>query len=160
MTDSENFPDIVERAMAQLCNTSVPEGPSSRLLAATNRRLCSIQTDVSVRDKRRTFIFRVARYTSVAAVVTFLLSTVVWSVLLDRSASVAFAEVKNQVERMRSVQFVESRNTLGKPDMTRRHKILGRYLSRTETVGTDEKVVDGCEQFLMITSTRTGQPGD
>lgn len=152
MTDSDRSPDVVERAMARLCDEIVPHGPSSRLVADTARRLHSVETDVSLREKRRKMMFRFARYTSVAAALTVLLGTVVWITLLDRSASVAFAEVKNQVERVLSVQYVKSRTTNGKPDKTRREKILGRYLTRTEVLGADGKI-----EHIYIRDAKNGR---
>lgn len=137
MSYSDRSPDVVEKGMACLRNASVPEGPSSQLMASTAARLSSLETSISLRAKRKELMFRIVRYGSVAAAVTALLGTVVWILVVDRSASLVFAEVKNRVDRVQSVQYLETRETGGKQDEPRRHTILGRYLTRTEVLRND-----------------------
>ena len=86
-------------------------------------------------------MFRIAGYCGVTAALA-LLAICVWSLVMDRSASLAFAEVQEQVKKIRSVRYIETRTDPqpdgGAPKVTEtRHFVLGRYLERTETLDQD-----------------------
>jgi outer membrane lipoprotein-sorting protein len=83
-------------------------------------------------------MFQIARYSGVTAALA-LLAVGVWSLVIDRSAGLAFAEVQEQVKKARTVQYIETRTDPqpdgGAPKVSeQRHLILGRYLQRTETL--------------------------
>jgi outer membrane lipoprotein-sorting protein len=86
-------------------------------------------------------MFHIARYSGVTAALA-LLVVGVSSLVMDRSAGLAFAEVQEQVKKVRSVRYIETR-TDPQPDggapvtSERRHFVLGRYLQRVETLDPD-----------------------
>ncbi|HEY2249755.1 MAG TPA: hypothetical protein VGH74_01795 [Planctomycetaceae bacterium] len=144
MTEPANFGDTTEDVFKPLREAAVPDGPSPQLVEATRDRLrsldCPPRPDPQHKP-RRTLMFQIARYCGMTAALA-LLATGVWSLVMDRSASLAFAEVQEQVKKVRSVRYIETRTDPqpdgGAPVVTeRRYFVLGRYLQRTEKLGSD-----------------------
>lgn len=123
---------------------AVPNGPLPHLVEATCERLPLPEAPpcrgLQLRS-RRTLMFRIARTCGMTAVLALLVVSA-WSLVTDRSASLAFAEVQEQVKKVRSVRYIETR-TNPQPDgraavvEEKRHFVLGRYLKRTEDLDQD-----------------------
>ena len=86
-----------------------------------------------------------------------------WIGLIDHSATCAFADVQEQVRKVRSVKYVETRlkDTEPEPrppwsnrtrDYPRRHLVLGRYLHRTEVLDSDGQI-----ESVNIFNAQTGK---
>jgi len=100
--------DELEMAIAALRDAPVPDGPPAPLAASTVEALRSagILPEIHRREKRRKTMFRILRYSGVAAALSLLGVLAAWLVLMDRTASVAFADVVKNVRDAKSVTFV------------------------------------------------------
>jgi len=158
MTEPVNFGDSAEDLFKPLREAAVPDGPSRQLVEETCERLRSLEAaprrDPQLKT-RRTIMFQIVRYSGVTAALA-LLAVGVWSLVMDRSAGLAFAEVQEQVKKVRSVRYIETRTDPqpdgGAPVITeRRHFVLGRYLQRTETLDRD-----GQPDYISISDAEHG----
>src|SRR5580765_353632 len=111
MTEPVDFGDFAETLFKPLLEATVADGPSPQLVEATYERLRSLEApscpDPQLKP-RRTLMFQIIRYCGVTAALS-LLAVGVWSLVMDRSASLAFAEVQEQVKKVRSVRYIETR---------------------------------------------------
>jgi outer membrane lipoprotein-sorting protein len=110
MTDrsDEKPTDLLDRAIAELRDAPIPDGPPPHLLASTVEALQTsmIRPDVVRLRERRRKMLRIARYSGAAAAVVFLAVLAGWLFLMDRTASLAFADVVENVKKAKSVTFV------------------------------------------------------
>lgn len=114
MTDRNERPaDILDRAVAALRQTPVPDGPPPQLVASTVEALQPLARPQNAGiSRRRKLMFQIARYSSIAAAVTFVAAMGGWLFFFDRTASVAFADVIKNVEDAKSVTFVTRMPTI------------------------------------------------
>jgi outer membrane lipoprotein-sorting protein len=97
----------LERAIAALRDAPVPDGPPPELVASTVEALQPpTPPHVAGVSQRRKLMFQFARYSGIAAALTFVAALGGWLVLMDRTASVAFADVVKNVAEAKSVTFV------------------------------------------------------
>lgn len=108
MTDrDEQAMDVLDRAISELRDATVPEGPPPQLVASTIEALQPLARPQSDRaSQRRQLMFRIVRYSSLAAALGFLAILGAWLLLIDRTATVAFADVIKNVNDAKSVTFV------------------------------------------------------
>jgi hypothetical protein len=109
MTDRNDKPmDLLEQALAALREAPVADGPSPRLVASTVEALqtAMIPPDVVRLRERRRKMFRIARYSTTAAAVALLVIGAAGLFLMDRTASLAFAQVVENVKNAKCVAFV------------------------------------------------------
>jgi outer membrane lipoprotein-sorting protein len=108
MTDRDEQPtDILNRALAALRDEPIPEGPPPELAASTLEALRNKgQTEEVWAHPRRKLMFRIARYSGIAAAVASVAAIIGWLILMDRTASLAFADVIEKVKNAESVSFV------------------------------------------------------
>jgi hypothetical protein len=112
MTD-RNGQDVLDRALAALRDAPLAQGPSPELVASTVEALQSLTGPQAVRiQKRRQLMFRLVRYSGVAAAAVFIAGVAGWLFLLDRTAAPAFADVVQNVKNARSVTFVTEMPTI------------------------------------------------
>lgn len=109
MTDRNDKPmDLLEQALAALRDAPVADGPSPRHVASTVEALqtAMIPPDVVRLRERRRKMFRIARYSTAAAAVVLLVIGAAGLFLMDRTASLAFAQVVENVKNAKCVAFV------------------------------------------------------
>jgi hypothetical protein len=109
MTDRNDKPMyLLEQALAALREAPVADGPSPRLVASTVEALqtAMIPPDVVRLRERRLKMFRIARYSTTAAAVVLLVIGAAGLFLMDRTASLAFAQVVENVKNAKCVAFV------------------------------------------------------
>jgi hypothetical protein len=98
--------DVLERATAALRDTRPLDGPPEQVVASTIEALQALDTrpDTVRLLERRKLMFRIARYSSAAAAV--LVAAIAGSIwLMDRNASFSFAQVVDNIDKAKSVQF-------------------------------------------------------
>jgi outer membrane lipoprotein-sorting protein len=160
--------DFVEHALSRLRDASVADGPPAQVLDATAKRLRSLATAGNARPRVpiRTVLFRVARYGAVAVACASVAAGLLWVGLIGHSAAIAFADVQKQVQKVRSVQYMETRVDLMAPNekelkavgvktdvhKPRRYLVLGRYLQRTEQFDSKGQV-----ESVSIDDAKTGK---
>ena len=100
--------DVLDLATIALRDTSIPDGPPSQLTASTVEALQSARfpPDVVRLHERKQKMFRLFRYSSAAAAVALVAILGSWLFLMDRTASLAFADVVENVKNAKSVTFV------------------------------------------------------
>jgi hypothetical protein len=158
MTEPVNFGDFAEDLFKPLREAPVPDGPSPQLVEATCERLRSVEVTPRPDPQlkiRRTLMFQIARYSGMTAALV-LLGVGISSLVMDRSAGLAFAEVQEQVKKVHSIRYIETRTDPqpdgGAPVVTeRRHFVLGRYLQRTEKLDHD-----GQPDYISISDAERG----
>jgi outer membrane lipoprotein-sorting protein len=114
MTDQNSQPpDVLDRALAALRDAPVPEGPLPQLVASTVEALQTMAGPQTVRiNERKQLMFRILRYSGVAAAAVFIAAVAGWLFLMDRTAAPAFADVIQNVKNARSVSFVTEMPTI------------------------------------------------
>src|SRR5262245_82747 len=155
MTESNEAPGFVEQALLALRDAPSPEGPPAHLLKAASARLQSLETSANAPpgcppgpSPSRFAQWRLARYGGLMAACAAGIVALAWVGLIDHSATLAFADVQEQVRKVHSVKYVETRLKDKEPDPgatavesnahhPRRHLVLGRYLHRTEVLDAD-----------------------
>jgi hypothetical protein len=105
----------LDRAIDALRDTSVPAGPPPHVVASTVEALpARKKSPGTVRvSERRTKMFRMMQYSSFTAASIAVAVLVAWLVLLDRTATLAFADVVEKVANAKSVTF-HLKSELGK----------------------------------------------
>jgi outer membrane lipoprotein-sorting protein len=98
--------DKLEESASALRNVRVPDGPSPALVASTVEALQSLTTSPGLfrRIKRRELMFRIARYSSVAAALSLLLVGG-WVVFGEYGTNIAFAQVEQQLREAKSFSY-------------------------------------------------------
>lgn len=170
MIDSDNSPDLVEPALQALRVSAPSDGPPTRVAELTVARLRALSASAGDRSPldRRTKMFRIARYSGIAAACLTLAVGGLWVGMVDRSAAVAFADVQAQVQKVQSAQYIERRLetipawqdlgpgairiTGGDEYLPRRHLVLGRHLRRVEVLDPFGK-----QRSVHIYDARTGK---
>jgi outer membrane lipoprotein-sorting protein len=113
MNRDERAMDVLDRAIIELRGAPVPDGPPPHLVTSTIKTLQPLarpQTDRVI--QRRKHMLRIARYSGIAATIAFLAILGGWLVLMDRTASVAFADVVKNINDAKSVTFVTKMPTV------------------------------------------------
>ena len=178
---NDNHSDRVETVFHSFRDSPVPDGPSAELMNDTVNRLQSLTIPNNVPQRpRRNFMFNAARYRGVVAACTLVIASASWIGLINQTGSIAFADVKQQLAKMRNVRYVESRlveqpsddiealqelerkgvkpaegriiNTSSNAHQPRIIKVLGRHLQRVETLNA-WGVVDS----IQISDLKTGK---
>jgi hypothetical protein len=104
---NEKAIDVLDQAINELRAAPVPEGPPPQLVASTIEALQPLAQPQSGRvSQRRRLMFRIARYSGIAASITFLAILGGWLIVMDRTASRAFGDVIKNVSDAKSVTFV------------------------------------------------------
>jgi outer membrane lipoprotein-sorting protein len=119
--------DRLDRAIDALRDMPVPAGPPPHVVASTVEALhAGKESPGTVRvSERRTKMFRVMQYSSFTAASIALAVLVAWLVLLDRTATLAFADVVEKVANAKSVTF-HVKSELGKqPAMLQKFYMQG-----------------------------------
>lgn len=128
--------DVLDLALQGLRDRAIPEGPSPELMAATIVSLSKTSDAAEVPpfdprkdalaqserqpartgpipfSERRSRMFRIYRYSGLAAAVAFLVVLAGWLFLLDRTAPLAFGDVVQNVKNAKSVSFVTEMPTI------------------------------------------------
>ena len=180
MTDSDQS-QFVEEAMQLLRNVPVPDGPPVELLGVTAARLQSLSNDLDVpQPLRSTLMFQVTRYGRVVVIGAAVVAVVAWIGMIDHSGTLAFADVKQQVDKLRSVRYVHTRlvevaaddneemqriergegkveygrtfKTASNAHQPRIVRVLGRYLQRSESLNAMGEI-----ESISISDSRTGK---
>ena len=105
----ENEPiDRLEQATEALCGAPVADGPPPQVVAATVRALQSLNNspDAIRLSQRRSIMFRVARYGSLAAAALLAALVAGWLLLPGRMGGTSFAGVIEKVNQAKSVTCV------------------------------------------------------
>ncbi len=170
MTESNDALSFVEQALRTLRDAPPPEGPPADLLNATAARLRSLESPSHAHPENRPPIVsprfapsRLARYGGLMAACAAGIAFLTWIGLINHSATCAFADVQEQVRKVRSVKYVETRLKDKQPDAQgtvvesnahhpRRHLVLGRYLHRTEVLDADGQI-----ESVNIFNAQTGK---
>src|SRR5947208_5478265 len=103
--------DVLDRATAALRNASVSEPPPERIVAATMETLNSRFSQAEINspeilrreNDRRQRMFRIARYSSLAAALLLAAVGASLALLWDRGASTAFGQVIENMKKATSV---------------------------------------------------------
>ncbi len=108
--------DLLEQATAALRDSAPPNGPSPSLVASTIVALESLEKApvVVMRPEARNSRSRFIRYSGLAAAAAaVVLAAVLW--FIDRTATLTFAQVVENIRNARSVNFVITTKTGSKP---------------------------------------------
>jgi outer membrane lipoprotein-sorting protein len=99
--------DGLERALAVLRAAPVPDGPPPHLVASTVEALRSRETppDTVRPSERRRIMFRIARYSGLAAASVFLVVAAGFFWLWNSHPGLAFGDVVENVKKAKSVTF-------------------------------------------------------
>jgi outer membrane lipoprotein-sorting protein len=171
--NNNNNSDRVEHALESLRDRPVPEGPSEELLSMTADRLRSLgipetvpqrsmvsQRPVTTQSLRRNTMKQ--GYAGILAASALFVIAGAWIGLFPHSSGIAFADVKQQLEKLRTVRYVNTRlvqeaaddmeelkemerkgvkippgkvfRTAGNGYQPRIIRVAGRHLQRTETL--------------------------
>lgn len=150
MNHSEDH-QFVEQVLESLRRAATPDGPSSELVVATTARLQAEIGEVSTspRNPRREVMLRFLRFGGATAVCASMAVAIVWFGGIERSSAIAFADVQAQLQKTRSVQWVETRLKLPgetvHPNQERHYRprrkfVLGQDLLRTEMLDADGSI--------------------
>ena len=134
--------DVLDEATAALRDARIPDGPSPQLAASTVEAMLTSKTalDVIRRTQRRIIMFRIVRYgAAAAAVLLALLAGALW--LLDRTASMSFADMVENVKKAKSVSFVLKQKLGNQPELKSKMLIQGNLL-RYEVAGAITMIVN------------------
>jgi hypothetical protein len=115
MTDRDGQAnDVLDRALAALCEAPVPEGPSPQLVASTLEVMQPMTGPPTVRidEKRRQFMFRILRQGGSAAAAVAIVAVAGWLFLTDRTAVLAFADVVQNLKDAKSMTCVTEMPTI------------------------------------------------
>jgi outer membrane lipoprotein-sorting protein len=145
--------DLLNRATTALRDASIPGGPSADLVASTVRTLQALdhQPDLVRPRQRKNLMFRIARYSSLAAAVVLIAIAVGWLFVMDRTAATSLAAVIEQVSQTRSVSFKQT-TTEGATSTTEKVVVLAEGLVRTESPGGDYTILDVRQGKSMFVS--------
>jgi hypothetical protein len=108
--------DLLEQATAALRDSAPPNGPSPSLVESTIVALKSLEEApvVVMRPEARNSRSRFIRYSGLAAAVAIvILAGFIW--LIDRTATLTFAQVVENIRNARSVNFVTTTKPRSKP---------------------------------------------
>jgi hypothetical protein len=110
MTEANNQPtsDRLDRAVRALRDVPTPSGPPPHLVASVVEALqmARVSPELIRLNKRRNFMFRLARYGSLATAAAVLVALGLALVVMDRTAGVTFADVIANVKKAKSVTFI------------------------------------------------------
>jgi hypothetical protein len=112
-------PDALEQALAALRRTPVSPGPPPQLVASTIETVQSRVSEQAItrRQERRKRMFRIARYSSLAAAAALLAIGGIALWVLDRSAAPAFGQVIEKVKESKSAIFNLRQKILNGPQL-------------------------------------------
>jgi outer membrane lipoprotein-sorting protein len=158
----DNHQDAVEQLLKSFADIPIPDGPSADLAARTLNRLNSLPEPHRLQTFRRTFMNQVRTHRSAIAACSLLAAGMAWIGLMNHSGRMAFADVKQEIQKIRTVRYINTRlveNAADDPDELREMerkgvkphpgrvfkvagnahqpriiKISGRHLQRTETL--------------------------
>jgi outer membrane lipoprotein-sorting protein len=121
-------PSMLERATEAMRAAPIPPGPPPGVVAATLETLnaATVSPDIIRLRERRKTLFRIVRYSGVAAAVLAILAGALW--LIDRNASVSLAQVVDNVQQAKSVSFVLKQKLGNQPELESRMFIKGDFL--------------------------------
>ena len=152
MNDENHQPviDLLDRAMAALRSTAASESPPPRVVVATiealNSRFGQTETNSSeIRPREietRQRMFRIARYSTVAAAILLMVVGASLVLFMDRGASPAFGQVIENVEKAKSVVF-DCETTLGGLGDAPGHTSRQKYYMQGGLVRAEIRVVRG-----------------
>lgn len=135
--------ELLNQAAAALRDAAIPAGPSEQLVAATVEALQTANTPPEIlrlRERRRK-MFRIARYSGASAAAVFLVGVATWF-LMDRTATLAFADVVANIRNARSITFVTKMpsNLQGKPGVLQQKFYIQDEKCRMELPSAQEGV--------------------
>jgi outer membrane lipoprotein-sorting protein len=106
--------DVVERAAAALRDVRIPPGPPPTVVASTVEALRALETrpEVVRRNARRELMFRIGRYSGVAAAIC-LLVVGGWFLFSGPGANVSFAQVIEKIREAKSFSYEIVNEPLG-----------------------------------------------
>lgn len=135
--------DLLDRATTALRDAPIPGGLSPDLVASTVDTLQAVdqQPDVVRPNQRKKLMFRIVRYSSLAAAITLIAVAIGWLFVMDRTAATSLAAVIEQVSQTRSVSFKQT-TTEGATSTTEKVVVLAEGLVRTESSGGDYTILD------------------
>jgi hypothetical protein len=135
--------DLLDRATTALRDAPIPGGPSADLVASTVRTLQALdhQPDLVRPRQRKNLMFRIVRYSSLAAALVLIAVAVGWLFVMDRTAATSLAAVVEQVSHTRSVSFQQT-TTEGASTTTEKVVVLAEGLARTESPGGEYTILD------------------
>ena len=145
--------DLLERATTALRDAPIPGGVSLDLAASTVEKLQATdhQPDLIRPSQRNNLMFRIVRYSSLAAALVFIVAAVSWLFVMDRTAATSLAAVVEQVSQTRSVSFKQT-TTKGATSTTEKVVVLAEGLVRTEFSGGDYTILDIRQRKSMFVS--------
>lgn len=98
--------EVVDRATEALCSAPLPDGPSEEVLEAVLAAGTTVTNDDTqferIRQRRRVMT-RIARIAAVLLVAAGIVALT--AVMIDRSPKIAFAQVREHIQQLRSVSF-------------------------------------------------------
>jgi outer membrane lipoprotein-sorting protein len=121
-------PTILDRATQAMRAVPTPAGPPADVVARALEALnaASISPDIVRLRERRKLMFRILRYsTGAVAGLLAIVAGTIW--LMDRNASVSFAQVVDNVQKAKSVSFVLKQKLGGQPELESRMFIQGDF---------------------------------
>jgi outer membrane lipoprotein-sorting protein len=112
-------PARLEQGIEALRSTPVPDGPSRDLMASTLAALEShVAPPSTIRThERRQLMFRIARYSGIAAAVLTLAGLAGFLWLFDRTAALTFADVVQKVKNAKTVSFTVKQRLGNQPEL-------------------------------------------
>ena len=115
MNDREPSDDLLDRAFESLRTAPVSDGPPPHVVASTVEAIHSSKTEPEKTRlaERRRIMFRIARFSGATAAALLLCFVVVWTLVIDRGANVAFADVIDTLKNVKSATCV-NRQTIGR----------------------------------------------
>jgi hypothetical protein len=151
MTNSNEQPhDLLERAIEALRDAPIPDGPPPEVVASTVADLKASATaaHAAAPHTRTQIMFRIMRYSSVAAAITFVAVVIAWLWLPDRSASRALAQMVDNVKKANSVSFVVRQKLGDRPELETKMFIQGVFI-RYEIPDALIMILDTSERKLL-----------
>lgn len=148
--NSDNHSDQVEQLLKSFRDVPTPDGPPvdvvNRTLGCLHEQLLhSSKSQIS----KRNLMYQASRHRAVIAACSLVVAFASWFGFINHSGSIAFADVKQELKKTRSVRYVETRLVQDVADdnpgtgtirvasnahQPRIIKILGRSLQRTEAL--------------------------
>jgi len=137
--------DLLDRATAALRNTAASESAPPHVIAATMEALNSRfgQTEINSpeilrrENERRQRMFRIARYSGLAAAILLMIVGAGVALLIDRGASSAFGQVIENIKKATSVSVTSKQKINDQPTIEMKFYLQGDFM-RMEMPGKQE----------------------